>query len=37
LQDRMAASTSYAEWREFAQQVCQHGSFCTGCSISSNR
>jgi hypothetical protein len=23
LQDRMAASTSYAEWREFAQQVRQ--------------
>lgn len=22
LQDRMAAATSYAEWREFAQQVC---------------
>jgi hypothetical protein len=26
LQDRMAASTSYAEWREFAQQVRQRRS-----------
>jgi hypothetical protein len=25
LQDRMAAATSYAEWREFAQQVCKAG------------
>jgi hypothetical protein len=25
LQDRMAAATSYAEWREFAQQV-RHGT-----------
>lgn len=30
LQDRMAASTSYAEWREFAQQVrqCTMASSC---------